>query len=103
MLYNTIFENNRIPINKAFYLVYLIYTSKGSISSYQLSERLEIHQSTCWQYSSRIKKIMEDHKAKPRRNEHQGWINLILSDKLLKHNQPAPITLHDANAQHTDR
>ncbi|WP_460678562.1 7TM diverse intracellular signaling domain-containing protein [Mucilaginibacter koreensis] len=34
VLYNTIFENNRIPINKAFYLVYLIYTSKGSISSY---------------------------------------------------------------------
>jgi hypothetical protein len=78
VLYNTIFQNNRIPINKAFYIVYLIYTSKGNISSYQLSEKLNIRQSTCWQYSLRIKKILESQKRN-KKNLQQGWSRLILS------------------------
>ena len=77
VLYNTIFQNNRIPINKAFYIVYLIYTSKGNISSYQLSEKLQIRQSTCWQYALRIKRVMEDHK-KGKKDARQGWSKLIL-------------------------
>lgn len=79
VLYNTIFQNNRIPINKAFYIVYLIYTSKGNISSYQLSEKLQIRQSTCWHYALRIKKVMEDHK-KNKKDTRQGWSKLILDN-----------------------
>jgi len=79
VLYNTIFQNNRIPINKAFYIVYLIYTSKGSISSYQLSEKLQIRQSTCWHYALRIKKVMEEHK-KNKKDTRQGWSKLILDN-----------------------
>lgn len=78
VLYNTIFQNNRIPINKAFYIVYLIYTTKGAISSYQLSEKLSIRQSTCWQYAMRIKKVMEDHKGRSKKETRQGWSKLIL-------------------------
>ena len=77
VLYNTIFQNNRIPINKAFYIVYLIYTSKGSISSYQLSEKLQIRQSTCWQYALRIKNVLEHHKYN-KKDTQQGWSKLIL-------------------------
>ncbi|RYY08033.1 MAG: hypothetical protein EOP43_01310, partial [Sphingobacteriaceae bacterium] len=78
VLLNTIFQNNRIPINKAFYLVYLMYTTKGTISSYQLSEKLEIRQSTCWQYAIRVKKVMEESKSKGRKNNNQGWSKLIM-------------------------
>ncbi|UEG51631.1 chromosome partitioning protein ParA [Mucilaginibacter daejeonensis] len=78
VLYNTIFQNNRIPINKAFYIVYLIYTTKGAISSYQLSEKLQIRQSTCWHYALRIKKVLEDHKSRGKKNTNQGWSKLIL-------------------------
>ncbi|MVN22807.1 7TM diverse intracellular signaling domain-containing protein [Mucilaginibacter arboris] len=78
VLFNTIFQNSRIPINKAFYLVYLMYTTKGTISSYQLSERLDIRQSTCWQYAIRVKRIMEEKKTKGRKNSNQGWSKLIL-------------------------
>lgn len=78
VLFNTIFQNSRIPINKAFYLVYLIYTSKGNISSYQLSEKLQVRQSTCWQYAIKIKKVMQE-KGKGRRNSNLGWSNLILA------------------------
>jgi hypothetical protein len=77
VLYNTIFQNNRIPINKAFYIVYLMYTSKGTISSYQLSEKLGIRQSTCWQYAIRIRKVIEEKKVKGKYN-NQGWTKLII-------------------------
>jgi hypothetical protein len=78
VLFNTIFQNSRIPINKAFYLIYLIYTSKGTISSYQLSEKLQMRQSTCWQYAIKIKKAMH-YKQKWRKNNNLGWSTLILS------------------------
>ncbi|RYG03444.1 MAG: chromosome partitioning protein ParA, partial [Chitinophagaceae bacterium] len=48
VLHHTIFENNRIPIEKAFYLLYLMYSNKGAISSHKLAEKLGIRQSTCW-------------------------------------------------------
>ncbi len=78
VLFNTIFQNSRIPINKAFYLVYLMYTSKGTISSYQLSEKLGIRQSTCWQYAIKVKKVMEERK-KGKRNTNLGWSKLIIA------------------------
>ncbi|HTD40591.1 MAG TPA: 7TM diverse intracellular signaling domain-containing protein, partial [Mucilaginibacter sp.] len=53
----TILQNTRIPINKAFYMIFLVYSTKGKISSHKLSEILSIRQSTCWAYSSRIKKV----------------------------------------------
>jgi hypothetical protein len=42
----TLFENSRIPINKGFYLLFLLYTHKGKISSHKLSKILDIRQST---------------------------------------------------------
>lgn len=78
VLFNTIFQNSRIPINKAFYLVYLMYTSKGAISSYQLSEKLGIRQSTCWQYAIKVKKVMDERK-KVKRGSNLGWSKLIVT------------------------
>ncbi|MDT3401785.1 7TM diverse intracellular signaling domain-containing protein [Mucilaginibacter terrae] len=77
-LHNTIFQNNRIPINKAFYIVYLIYSSKGTISSHQLSDKLGIRQSTCWAYAIRIKKVMQEQKRSRRKDAPQGWSTLVL-------------------------
>ncbi|MDB4925059.1 MAG: chromosome partitioning protein ParA [Mucilaginibacter sp.] len=77
-MHNTIFENNRIPINKAFYIVYLIYSSKGTISSHQLSQKLGIRQSTCWSYAIRIKKAMQDHKTLKKKGNPEGWVSLVM-------------------------
>jgi hypothetical protein len=83
---HTIFQNTRIPINKAFYMVFLIYTTKGKISSHKLSEILSIRQSTCWAYGSRIKKVMDDRKKELASSKNsEGWSKLIL-DHL---NEPA--------------
>lgn len=78
VLHHTIFENNRIPINKAFYLVYLIYNSKGTISSHKLSDKLGIRQSTCWAYSSKVKKVMDERKKNLRGSGKSGWSKIVL-------------------------
>jgi hypothetical protein len=77
-MHNTIFENNRIPINKAFYIVYLVYSSKGTISSYQLSQKIGIRQSTCWAYAIRIKKVLSEQKRARKKGTQQGWVALVM-------------------------
>lgn len=77
-LHNTIFQNNRIPINKAFYLTYLIYSTNGTISSHQLSEKLKIRQSTCWAYAIRIKKVMYEKKRSRKKSDQHGWSTLVM-------------------------
>ncbi|WP_198315190.1 transposase [Chitinophaga sp. MD30] len=77
---NTIFQNSRIPINKAFYLTFLVYSSRGKISSHKLSDILEIRQSTCWAYASRITKLMELRKKELRQDNGQGWSRLVLEE-----------------------
>jgi len=76
----TVFQNSRIPVNKAFYLVFLMYSSKGKISSHKLSELLEIRQPTCWSHSVKIKKLMEDKKKLLRNANKEGWSRLILEE-----------------------
>jgi hypothetical protein len=74
----TILQNTRIPINKAFYMIFLMYTTKGRMSSHKLSEIVDIRQSTCWVYSTRIKKLMEYKKKELRNAGSQGWGKLVL-------------------------
>lgn len=76
---HTIFQNTRIPINKAFYMVFLMYTTKGKISSHKLSEILSIRQGTCWAYASRIKKVMQDRRKEIAASRSgEGWSLLVL-------------------------
>jgi hypothetical protein len=81
VLHGTVFENNRIPINKAFYLVYLMYYHKGAISSYKLSEKLGIRQSTCWTYAVRMKKVMDQRKNTSKATGASGWSKLVLEEQ----------------------
>ncbi len=74
----TIFHNTRIPITKAFYMIFLVYSSNGKISSYKLSEILTIRQSTCWAYSNRIKKLLSSRKKAIKNDPHEGWSKLVL-------------------------
>jgi hypothetical protein len=74
----TILQNTRIPINKAFYMIFLMYSTKGLISSHKLSEILSIRQSTCWAYSSRIKKAMDSKKKELRNAGSKDWSKLVI-------------------------
>ena len=76
----TILQNTRIPINKAFYMIFLMYSTKGKISSHKLSEILSIRQSTCWAYSSRIKRAMELKKKELKNAGDKGWGKLVIDN-----------------------
>jgi len=76
----TLLHNIRIPITKGFYLIFLVYSSNGKISSHKLAEILEIRQSTCWQYSTRIKKLLSGRSRKTKPESGEGWSKLLLED-----------------------
>ncbi|RYE29452.1 MAG: chromosome partitioning protein ParA [Sphingobacteriaceae bacterium] len=80
---NTIFQNTHLPITKAFYMLFLTYSTKGKVSSYKLSEMLSIRQSTCWAFSSRVKKVMEDRKKELRKAGEKGWSKLVLEEDFI--------------------
>ncbi|WP_370445430.1 7TM diverse intracellular signaling domain-containing protein [Chitinophaga sp. S165] len=77
-MHDTIFENNRIPINKAFYIVYLVFTTKGNISSYQISEKTDMRQGTCWAYATRVKNLLDTEGGASRKNKKASWTDLIM-------------------------
>jgi len=74
----TVFQNTKIPITKSFYMLFLIYSTKGSITSNKLSEILLIRQSTCWAYRDKIKKVMEERKKELKNVGSEGWSMLVL-------------------------
>lgn len=74
----TIFQNSRIPITKAFYMIFLIYSSKGKLSSHKLADILTIRQSTCWSYSSKIKTLLAEQKKSSKLRNTQGWSSIVL-------------------------
>ncbi|HTD98033.1 MAG TPA: 7TM diverse intracellular signaling domain-containing protein, partial [Mucilaginibacter sp.] len=76
----TIFQNTRIPITKAFYMIFLVYSTNGKISSHKLSGILTIRQGTCWAYSNRIKRLLSDRKNGLKNGNHDGWSKLVLDN-----------------------
>jgi hypothetical protein len=74
----TLLQNTRLPIGKALYMIFLVYTSRGNISSYRLSEILGIRQSTCWLYSSRIKAVLKEKRKRNPNYLQAGWSSIII-------------------------
>lgn len=70
----TLYHNSRLPINIAFYMTFLVFSTKGKISSHRLSHLVGIRQSTCWNFTNRIKKAMAERKNT---DEKQGWSQLV--------------------------
>ncbi len=73
----TLLQNTRLPIGKALYMIFLVYNSRGSISSYRLSEIVGIRQSTCWLYSSRIKSVLNEKRKRNPNFFQAGWSSVI--------------------------
>lgn len=74
----TILQNTRLPLGKTLYMIFLVYNSRGNISSYKLSEILHIRQSTCWLYSSRIKAVLNEKRKRNPNVFQAGWNSIII-------------------------
>jgi hypothetical protein len=75
---HTIFHNMRIPIQKAFMIVFLVYSSNEKISSTELSKVVSIRQKTCWDYKKLISERILEKKKKLKTDKLGGWDKLIL-------------------------
>jgi len=72
----TLLHKCKIPLTKAFYSIFLIYRSKGQVSSVHLSEVLKIRQSTCWSFSQKITTAMKKHKS----SDLRGWDSILVEE-----------------------
>lgn len=72
----TIFHKLKFPIEKAFYLLYLV-TNKPSISIEELSTTLGLSIRTCWSYKNKITDAIAERKKK---KKYDGsWDSIILN------------------------
>lgn len=74
----TLFSQVRFPIEKAFYLLFLIWRNP-EITIDQLAEAVDLRRQTAWLFRGKVLARLAGQK-KRRRNE-QGWVGLILAEK----------------------
>lgn len=75
---NTIFHRGHIPIQKAFYMLFLVYANGEGITSAELSKILSLRQSTCWKFSKKILEKIKNTKTSPDASGVDGWTQLIV-------------------------
>ena len=73
----TIFHRLRFPIQKAFYIVFLVYANKGNINAVELSEIVDLRLNTAWSFKKKVVKRMNI-RAKSNKKDTEGWSFLIL-------------------------
>lgn len=56
---HTLFHKLKFPLQKAFYIVFLMVTGKKGISSHELSRRLGLRQKTCWLFKRKVMEAMK--------------------------------------------
>lgn len=56
---HTLFHKVKFPIQKAFYITFLVVTGKKGISTYELSRKLGLQQKTCWLFKRKVMEAMK--------------------------------------------
>jgi hypothetical protein len=74
----TIFHRLKFDVVKAFYMVFLVYANKGKITSLELSQLLQLRQSTCWTFSKKVTSAMKERKKNASDSDAHGWSHIIL-------------------------
>lgn len=75
---DTLFHRLRFPINKAFYMVYLVSIKDQSATVDELSEILSLRRETCWSFRKKILEARKSSKTTRKHNEENGWATLAL-------------------------
>jgi two-component system, sensor histidine kinase LadS len=72
---HTIFSRVKIPINKAFYMLFLVSSGK-KLTLNELSEMLSIRRQTCWAFKKKIDEAFV--KMPKNKGSKENWKSLIL-------------------------
>ena len=73
---NTLFHRVRFPIQKAFYMVYLIVSRDGRVKIDELENAIDLRRATCWNFKKKVDAALEELKKKSK--EKIQWENLVM-------------------------
>ncbi|MEH0156017.1 7TM diverse intracellular signaling domain-containing protein [Limibacter armeniacum] len=73
----TLFHRLHFPIQKAFYILFLVYAKKGDVTAAELSTELDVRHNTCWKFSKKVKERLGRLKDVKSTDKH-GWSKLII-------------------------
>jgi hypothetical protein len=72
----TLFHGLRFPINKAFYMTYLIH-KKNKITLDELSVLIDLRRNTCWNFKKKVLSSIEAYQ-KAKKRPLEAWEDIIL-------------------------
>lgn len=76
---NTIFHKVKFPINKAFEILFLVYSNRWKITSTELSEILQLRQKTCWSFVKKLEVASDIWVGMPgNKRDKMEWDSLVL-------------------------
>jgi len=75
----TLFHRLKFPINKAFYIVFLM-TSEKKITIDELSSSLELRRVTCWSFKQKLQKHLNRYSPKDKASLTDLWRRIILEN-----------------------
>ena len=55
---HTIFHNCKFQISKAFYILLNVFSGEKELSSYELSDKLQVRQMTCWKFKKKVEECI---------------------------------------------
>jgi hypothetical protein len=64
VLANTVFHDLRLPLLKAFHLIFRISTKKKGMSSVELATEVGVQQKTAWLFKRKLQAVMENQRKK---------------------------------------
>lgn len=76
----TLFAHIKFPLNKAFYMLFLVNSGKN-ITIEELSEKLDLRPQTAWYFRKKLETAMKNASRSRLRNKEEGWSKWILEPK----------------------
>ncbi|MBX9851891.1 MAG: transposase [Cytophagaceae bacterium] len=74
----TIYHGIKFPINKAFYITYIVHRKGNTISSEELAQLLDIGRNTSWKFKKKVLDEVELYKQKHKNKPLDSWEEIIL-------------------------
>lgn len=76
---NTIFKGIKFPLEKAFYIVYLVVVKEENMTIEKLSQLIDLRPNTCWNFKNKVKKHFKDNKIKDiQLDSYENWEFLLV-------------------------
>jgi hypothetical protein len=74
---NTLFHGIKFPINKAFYITYIVHRKGNGLTSDELAQLLCIGRNTAWKFKKKVLEEVDNFKTKNKNKALDSWEEII--------------------------